>query len=587
IMHNKQLDKTSKGALALTLLLEKLAALHQGEGGYIPPAYYIKALVLDYKIEIPQGAIKHLEELRKKAEASTTAYKQLTALLKSAYGQALRRVLKSKIFDPSNSNGPGVVEILAKLSLLHQEQGESATDPALYIQEAVHDWQVIINDHARKYVARLREQYRSDVEAYKQLTALLEQAYGQELSHVTAKVLLEADATSQLVSALDKLAQLHQEQGQQTKNLKYYTDAAVLYQTILHACQKDTQDNWHTERHAAYDGLAQIKKAMLATCKAKVTALKVVDLEQQIENDKSLLEALRARSKQQVEELDKLINQEGMSEQEEKKAEQMYIEGSEKLFGEITEGMKKFVARLYKECEEELEEAPCNYTVIGMGSMALQHITPYSDLEMAIIMDEPKDKATAKHYRDYLRKLTHLVHFRVINLGETVVPQNRYGVSLDHICHAGVQFDLGGKTPLNRIDEDKPYDLIQPVDGMMWYLKNEDEKAEHVDKLLPYLLESTYHIRGDKELYESYVKERAMFLTTSKTAEGIPVYQARALHVLIEGIADWDYCQPKLSSGEFSIKSHKRGTLYQFKPQLVGGSSVAGQLYNVKQEIYR
>ena len=456
-------------------------------------------------------------------------------------------------------------------------------------------------DGAQEYLEGLSEECRTNKAASKKLELLLEKAYSQTLSRVveemSKKERSKADSgqlkkssknTEQLVAVLERLAKLHQAQGAQTGNVKYYTDAAVLYQTILHACAKDKGQDHSRETKAVYEGLAKVKAGMLACSKAKGKPLSTAEVQADIKQDRKELQQLRAYAKQRVDALDAIIHKEGMTKEEERKAEETFIKGSEKLFGEITEGMKQFMARLYKECEQELGPAPCKYTVIGMGSMALQHITPYSDLELAIIMETPKDKATAKRFRDYLRKLTHLFHLRIINLGETVVPVKRYGVSLDHICKMGVQFDLGGKTPLNRIDRDKPYDLIQPVAGMMRYLKNEDEKAEHADKLLPYLLESTCPIHGDKDLYETYAKARATFLTTGKTPGGTPVYQARALHLLVEGVTDLDYFQPKSASGDFSIKSHKKGTLYQFEPKFINGTtSEAGKLYNVKQEIYR
>ena len=98
---------------------------------------------------------------------------------------------------------------------------------------------------------------------------------------------------------------------------------------------------------------------------------------------------------------------------------------------------------------------------MGLGSLALQQPSPYSDLEFAILMDDAKHKAQEAKWRAYLRNLTHLVHFRVIYLGETVLPFSKYKLSLDHLGSKGLNFDLGGKTPLGR--KDKPY-LNQPYE---------------------------------------------------------------------------------------------------------------------------
>ena len=62
--------------------------------------------------------------------------------------------------------------------------------------------------------------------------------------------------------------------------------------------------------------------------------------------------------------------------------------------------------------------------------------------------------------------------------GETVVPFGKYKLSLDHLGKRGLNFDLGGKTPLGRKDKPhlkNPYELIQPVSGMVHYLHNEEE----------------------------------------------------------------------------------------------------------------
>ncbi|MEL6153073.1 MAG: DUF294 nucleotidyltransferase-like domain-containing protein, partial [Bacteroidota bacterium] len=272
------------------------------------------------------------------------------------------------------------------------------------------------------------------------------------------------------------------------------------------------------------------------------------------------------------------LHREKMTKEEEHKAEQHYIEGSRQLFGEIAQTIQKFLARLYRECEQELGPAPCKYTVMGMGSMALQQMTPYSDLEFSILVENPKDKEQLQAWRDYLRKLTHLVNFRVINLGESVPPKSKYGVSLDNLCKPGVNLDLGGKTPLNGAD--KRYDLIQPVSGMLPYLKNERRKIEHMDKNLPSILESTCYVHGDEALYKAYESGKQRFLREDKTAAGLPVYKDRALQRLMEGVVEIDYT--KLTDRERKFI----GDLEKFSPELIE-SGDSGRLYNVKKEIYR
>ena len=441
-------------------------------------------------------------------------------------------------------------------------------------------------EDAQSYLEKLQALYGVGNTA---VTTLLQKAYSQTLIRVVDAAPFEKAGspesvtqgatthTRKLIDALGKLAVLYAQLGDKTKELNYYTEAAVHYQVILHACHKDPQ-HYKEDIKEVYASLAQIRKAMLVTCKAKGTPPDAAALQAEIESDKSALEAFRAYTRKEVDRLDAILHKEGMSLEEEKQAEEAYIKGSREVFSHIAQTIRSFLAQLYQACEKELGPAPCKYAVMGLGSMALQQMTPYSDAEFAILIEDPKDEATAKQYRDYLRRLTHLVHLRVINLGETVIPMSKYGVSLDKFCQMGFNFDLGGKTPLNRAGKD--YDLIQPVSKMLHYLKNEDHKIEHIDKLLPFILESSCYVYGDEALYKAYASEQQHFLKEGKTAQGLPVHQARALQRLIEGVVEIDYTQPSQPQKKL------QGDLESFSPKLLGDTT-AGQLYNVKQEIYR
>ena len=398
----------------------------------------------------------------------------------------------------------------------------------------------------------------------------------------------QPDKLAELGTVLLELATSKQEEAETSpQDLSLYTDAAILYQHVLSICaQEDAQkkkilDSEKAKELAdsAYQGLAQIEISMLAQATGAeagaITPSK--PLPARIAEDKQWLEAMRTKAREEVARLAEFRDKQGSSE-EVLAAEEVYIEGSKKLFAEIAENIKSLLAKFYQESEAALGPAPCKYAVMGLGSLALQQTTPYSDLEFVILMEDAPDEDTAKAWREYLRKLTHLVHFRVINLGETVLPFSEYKISLDHLGRRDLHFDLGGTTLLGR--KDKDYELIQPVTKMAEYMQNEGGKMEQMDKLLPYILERTCYIYGDQKLHDSYRAAQDQFWSCQDAA-GKRAYQERMMKVLLKGITELDHSQP----GVVKKGREQAGNLRTVGPKLDPGD--AGKLYDVKQEIYR
>lgn len=380
--------------------------------------------------------------------------------------------------------------------------------------------------------------------------------------------------------------------------LQLYTDAAVACKYITNIIEKEFYrkepereelDKNHDEQIAllkdyAYSTLTSINQEIVQICTGlklenlsleKITADNIGEV-----SNKEKLECLREKASKNLKNLENFPkSQNNYSD---------YIDQSKKLSDGIAEGMKEYLASLYEKAQDILGDPPCGYTVIGLGSMALKQMTPYSDFEFGILTENDGYKTNKNpKVANYFKYLTHIVQFNMVCLGETVIPGDRYKIDISSFETPAVNFDLGGKTPLGRISGFKPYDLVQTVEGMVKYVKNFKEGSEHIDKILANILEKTcevykgqpVHDKSENSLHSDYELAVKSFMEEkSEDNPNLTNAQWRAKHILVEGVVEKDY------SKDTPTDKHIPGYLEQFSPDL---QNSIGELFNVKQEIYR
>ncbi|XP_047133331.1 uncharacterized protein LOC124811549 isoform X1 [Hydra vulgaris] len=407
-----------------------------------------------------------------------------------------------------------------------------------------------------------------------------------------------AEEVKNLVIILNDLGYLTTKLGELNKELKYYIEAAVFYQYMIAIIKEKLNKEFITieEKNdfikqqliSPYQQLAYLQKLIFSAISGD--QVNILDVKEEAKTNKNLLLAIRKKTDQKMIEVESYYQKsktDNLMEQQINK--ELYINTARVIFQEIACEMKSFLAKLYRDSEQEIAIAmPCKYAVIGLGSMALNQMTPYSDFEFAILTEnDDYQRSNEAKIRDYFKNLSYLVNFKLINLGESIIPTSKYSIDIGHLIHKGVSFDLGGKTPLGRIDNDKPYELIKTVKGMMNYVLNEGNKVSHIDKNLPFILEHVCYVHGYEELVKNFQKKVIEFLHNKNTndPQGRLNCEIRAIKLLQEGTVEIDYLQKQKINSNLK-KTFFKGDLDMHKPSLFDIDN-EGRLFNVKREIYR
>ena len=114
-----------------------------------------------------------------------------------------------------------------------------------------------------------------------------------------------------------------------------------------------------------------------------------------------------------------------------------------------TDMYKSIMADLSCYCEDVMGKPPCEYAVVGMGSLAREEITPYSDFEHVILLINCENYEMHLEYFQWFSTIFHII---VLNIQETIIPSlnirnlNSKECSLgdwyyDAITPRGISFD--------------------------------------------------------------------------------------------------------------------------------------------------
>ena len=204
--------------------------------------------------------------------------------------------------------------------------------------------------------------------------------------------------------------------------------------------------------------------------------------------------------------------------------ENIKIKNIRNLQEKIAKDYKRIMAEILQYCETVMGNTPCRFALVGMGSFARKEITPNSDFEHIIVLEENcQQRPDYKKVLKYFRWLSVIFQIIVINHQETIVPSvdincfkttetgkkkswfydeiTTRGISFDGMMPHACKFPLGQKVLSNDNKEYKT-EFIKPVNQMLKYLASQTDLKNGYH--LKDILTKVCYVGGDESIFESF-----------------------------------------------------------------------------------
>ena len=259
--------------------------------------------------------------------------------------------------------------------------------------------------------------------------------------------------------------------------------------------------------------LSKVCNFVLQHAKAQISTADLIEKANQIKDE---IESMRIQTNKALRFLKTIQDWEKLSRGSLKSREKTKIKLITKIQNQITQNYKLIMKNISQYCTHIMGPLPCEFAVIGMGSLARKEITPYSDFEHIILLENasPDEKCL-----EYFRWFSVIFHVIVLNLQETIIPSlnikylndktSKLGDWFFDTCTSGISFDgmmvHASKFPLGKQPSiNKPWttELIKPVDKMLQYLSFESnlKNGYHLSDILT----ETCFVYGDKTLHFAF-----------------------------------------------------------------------------------
>nr|XP_039256083.1 uncharacterized protein LOC120332831 [Styela clava] len=195
-----------------------------------------------------------------------------------------------------------------------------------------------------------------------------------------------------------------------------------------------------------------------------------------------------------------------------------------KMNKDLTNAFTNLMTRISKKCVDVMGEPPCKFATVGLGSLAREEITPYSDFEHVIILQEGVQKRPDYiSIKEYFRWYAVCFQIIIINFGETFIrsmgvkslndlysENKKLNWFYDTYTPCGIAFDglvpHSCNNPLGRVEPTErkrfPLELIQPISEMtrLVNLESRSQNGYYVNEVLT----RTCFVYGNQNIFDTF-----------------------------------------------------------------------------------